>query len=111
MEAVENFQHMLTGAGVQCAGGLVGHDDGRAGGDGSGDGRPLLLSAGHLGGFVLGPVQQIDPLLSVLHQIPPLGAQNPLIEQGEFYVFPHIQGGNEVVALEDEANLFVADVG
>ena len=111
MEAVENFQHLPAGLGVQGAGGLVGHDDGGPGGDGPGDGHPLLLAAGHLRGDVSGPVGHIHPLQGLQGPVVPLAHAHPLVDQGELHVLPGVEGGDEVVALEDEADLLVADVG
>ena len=45
---------------VQAAGRLVGQDDGRPPDQGPGDGHPLALAAGQLGGAVTGPVGQAD---------------------------------------------------
>ena len=44
----ESLQHLPAGFGVQGAGGLVSHDNGRAGSNRPGDGHPLLLATGHL---------------------------------------------------------------
>ena len=41
----------------------------------------------------------------------PLRGVHPGIEQGELHVFQHVQLGDQVILLEDEAQHFVADLG
>ena len=60
VQPVEQGQHVVGRLSVQVPGGLVGHDDRRVGDDGPGDGHPLLLAAGKLGGPVIGPFGQVD---------------------------------------------------
>ena len=52
IELSQELEHLGAGLGVQGPGRLVGHQNRRAGGDGPGDGHPLLLAAGELGGAV-----------------------------------------------------------
>src|SRR5919199_1394131 len=52
VEPVEDVEYMGGGGGVEVAGRLVGQDDRWTGGDGPGDGHPLLLAAGELRGQV-----------------------------------------------------------
>ena len=61
MEGVQDLQHMPAGLGVQSAGGLIGHDDGGVGGDGPGDGHPLLLASGQ----VVGQILELAPSICV----------------------------------------------
>ena len=102
---------MLARFGVQSAGGLVGHDDGGMGGDGPGDGHPLLLTAGHFGGLVLPAVGHAYLFQGLHHDIPALQDRHTLIDQGQLHIFIGGEGGDQVIALEDEADLLVADVG
>ena len=46
----QQFHHRQAGGGVELAGRFVGEQQGRSVGEGPGDGAPLLLSAGELGG-------------------------------------------------------------
>src|SRR5699024_7364573 len=41
----------------------------------------------------------------------PLFRPDSLVDQGQLHVLQGVQGGDQVVALEDEADLHVADVG
>ena len=111
MKAVENFQYMPSGLGVQRAGRLVGHDNGRVGGDGPGDGYPLLLAAGHLAGLVGGAVKHGHPLQGRLAALVALIDADALVDKRQLHVLPGGEGGNEVVALKDKADLLIADVG
>src|SRR5699024_7485312 len=81
------------------------------GGDGPGDGHPLLLSAGHLRGIVVDPVAQPDPLQSLPCNAAALLGGNPLIDEGQLHVLQGVQGGDEVVALKNKADCNVADAG
>ena len=65
VELLEQGHHLDTSAGVQGAGGLVGHDDGRPVHHGPGYGHPLLLATGELGGhvvFTLGQTHRLQHL-------------------------------------------------
>ena len=61
VELLEDLQHVPTSLGVQRASGFVGHDNGRMGGDGPGDGHPLLLATGHLAGMMVSPAVHPHP--------------------------------------------------
>ena len=111
VQLFQKAQHLPTGAGVQCAGGLVSQDDRRAARQGPGDGHPLLLAAGELGGQVPALVRQPYPLERGHGSLLPLRGVHPGIEQGELHVFQHVQLGDQVILLEDEAQHFVADLG
>ena len=111
VEAVEDLQNVLAGLGVQGAGGLIGHDDGRMGGDGPGDGDSLLLASGHLGGPVAEAVGHAHPLQGGHDPLLPLEHADPLIDEGELHILIGGEGGDQVIALENEADLLVADVG
>ena len=102
---------MAAGLGVQGAGGLVGHDDGRVGADGPGDGHPLLLAARHLGGPVTRPVEHAHLVQGLLHPNVPLVDGHALVDEGQLHVFRGVEGGDQVVALEDEADLLVSEMG
>ena len=111
MEPVQDFQYVLAGPGIQGAGRFVGHDDRRVGGNGAGDGHPLLLAAGHLGRLVAGAVRQAHLLQRFLRPFRAQGGRHPLIDQGQLHVFPGVEGGDQVKPLKDEADLLVAHVG
>ena len=53
-------QHLVAGARVEVAGGLVGEEHGGPGDERAGDGHALLLAAGELGGLVRQAVAEPD---------------------------------------------------
>ena len=60
LSVVNQFQHLLAGAGIEVAGGFVGQDHERIVDQRAGDGHALLLAAGELVGPVVQAVAQPD---------------------------------------------------
>ena len=61
ISAIESFHHrqnFFGGDAVQIACRFIGHQNGRVGDDGAGNGHALLLAAGHFTGIVIHPVVQ-----------------------------------------------------
>ena len=89
--------------------GLVGQDYRRVVDQGPGDGHPLHLSAGHLVALVPQAVAQPHCLQCTDGLLAPLrGGVGGIVHQGQLHIL-HGRGlGQEVVALEDEAYLAVA---
>ena len=81
------------------------------GGDGPGDGHPLLLAAGHLTGPVVGTLRHAHLFQRLHGDVLPVPHGHPLIDQGQGDVLQGIQLLDQVIPLEDEADLPVADVG
>ncbi len=99
------------GAGVQCAGGLVGQDHRGVPRQGPGDGHPLLLAAGELAGQVLPLVRQAHPLQGLRWPARRRSsADDAGIQQGQLHILLHGQLGDQVILLEDEAQHLVADL-
>ena len=94
---------------VQIAGGLIGQKNGGLGGQGPGDGYPLLLASGELvgeiGEFLFQP-QSGDNLLHIglIH----LG---PIQLHGQDNVLPYTEHRHQIVGLEHEADLPAAEDG
>ena len=96
--------------GVQVGQGLVHTDDGRAGDQGPGDGHPLLLAAGQLGhglGQLL--IRQIHLFSNLAHLLVDLRLFDLLDLQAEGDVVVHRHGGEQGVALKDDADVAVLD--
>src|SRR4030065_2431777 len=72
VEAVEDAHNLGAVGGVQGAGELVGEDDGGPADDGAGDGDPLLLAAGELGGPVGNAGAEADVYQSLRSQLAPV---------------------------------------
>ena len=109
VELLEEFQHLKARFGVQRAGRLIRHDDGRVRRDGAGDSHALLLAAGHLRGLVLAAVGQADALERLDGQLVPVVDAEALIDQRQLDILLHGERLNEVILLEDESDLLVAD--
>ncbi|CAE7229328.1 bsn, partial [Symbiodinium necroappetens] len=95
---------------VEVSGRLVGDEDGGVGDDGAGDGDALLLAAGELAGEVVGAVRDTHPLQRTGDAIVALPARERVDEQGELDVLVGSEDGDEVVELEDVADVFGAPV-
>jgi hypothetical protein len=101
---------VLAVRGVEVAGGLVGHEDGRGEHEGASEGDALLFAAGELDGIVvaaLGEADAIEELLGALFGVAggagEFGGEEDVLFGGE--------GGDELVALENEPQLAAAEPG
>ena len=109
-EALEQRQHLGPRGRVEVPGRLVGEDQRRIGDERAGDGDALLLAARQLRGQVVDPV--FEPDLAQRRQRP-LVARGPRqagVGQRQLDVRERPRARNQVVALEDEADVTVADV-
>src|SRR5690242_4483874 len=100
-----------VGAGlrVEVAGRLVGEDHGRLADEGAGDGDPLLLPAGELGGAVGAPVLEPDRLDQLVH--PGLVGLPAGDRERQDQVLLGGEDRQQVEELEDEAELVAAQLG
>ena len=105
---LQKLHHLHAGLAVQRAGGLVGQEDVRVVDEGPGDGHPLHLPAGHLRRHLVQLVPQ-PHLFQRLHR-PAAALLLGHARQGErqLHVGQHALVGNQVVALEHEADGVVA---
>ena len=104
-ELVERFTRLL----VEIAGGLVGEQHRRARGQGAGDGDPLLLAAGEHCRPVVAPLAQTDLREQRLGPRPPLGGRQPSDPERHLGVLERRELRQEVVELEDEADVAVPE--
>ncbi len=107
----ENFHHFLRGFGVEGAGGFVGEDDFGVADECPGDSYPLLLSARHLVGQVVGPVLQPDPVEVFDGEVEAFFAIHFLVVEREGDVFGCIFKRKQIERLKDEAKEAVAVFG
>ena len=111
VQLLEEGQDLLARARVESPGGLVGEEERGTVGQGARDGHPLALAAGELGGqrvrLLLDPdlVEQLQGALAALL------APDPRVEQRQLHVAGDRGPGQQVVGLEDEAELLVPDPG
>ena len=108
-EPAQPVQDEGGGVQIEGAGGLVGEDDPGAAGHDAGDGHALALPSGELVGLEAGAVSEPDGVKG----LPGLGAVQgtPGQARGHGDVVGGTQGGNEVVLLEDEADVAGAEPG
>ncbi|KAG1451192.1 hypothetical protein G6F57_016230 [Rhizopus arrhizus] len=108
MQFAEDLHHFLAGLGVQCAGRLIGEDHRAAVHQCTRDGHALLLPAGQLAGQVLHAFAPAQPLQQRLGAGMAVGAGLAGIDGRHFHVAQRGQVGQQVVALEDEAEVLAA---
>ena len=101
----------LPGAGVEIAGRLVGEHQRRLAGERARDRHALHLAARELGRLVLHPVGEADLLEQLLDPLLALARARALEQQRHLDVLVGGDLRQQVEALEDEADLAVADVG
>ena len=93
---------------VQCAGGLVGQQDVGIVDEGAGDGHALHLAARHLGGALVELVPQAHLPQRLGGTAAALSARHARDGQGQFDVGEDGLVGDEIIALEHEADGVVA---
>ena len=107
-DLLQKVHDLLRRLGVESARGLVGEDDLGIVDDGAGDGDALHLSAGHLVGFLFELGAQPHALERVDGELPLFLVGDTGYGQREFDVLEHVQVGDKVVGLENEAYRTVA---
>ena len=105
---LQKLHHLQAGLAVQRAGGLVRQQDIRVVDEGAGDGHALHLAAGHLGGALVHLVTQAHLPQGFGGPAAALLARNAGNGQRQLYVGEDGLVGDEVVALEHEADGVVA---
>ena len=100
---------VVAGSGVQVSGRLVGQDNRGLAGKGSCDGHPLLLAAGELVGKAVKLLFQAEKLDYLQDEFP---VRPPAVQgDGKNDVFPYALDGNQIIILEDKADLLAAENG
>lgn len=105
VEFAEEFHDVVRGLFVEVAGGFVGNDEVGVHGDGAGNGNALLLSARELVGRVFGAVGKPDDGKCVFDLLAAFGFRERREHEREFDVLVGGEHGDEVVELEDEADV------
>ena len=106
---MQQLQHLPARPAVQVAGGLVRQDNGRLGGQGSGDSHPLLLPAGQLPGEVAQPLGQAQ---GFHHGVQILRIRAAAVQvQGQHDILPGGQFGYQVIKLKHKADAAAAQDG
>ena len=96
---------------VEVGGRLVGEDEIGSRNHGPRDGDTLLLAPGELVGSPIGHSLQTHLGEHLLHPSAALGRGHLLKQHDILDVFDHVENGDQVVGLEDEADMIAAEVG
>ena len=105
IQVLQQVQDGGGGGGVQGGGGLVAQQDLGVRGQGPGDGHPLLLSAGELGGIGVGLFRQPHQVQQLQGPLFGLGGGDAADLHGEADVFQAGPLHQQVEALEDHGDL------
>ncbi len=108
-EIEEQLADCSAGFGVEVAGGFVGEEEGGLVHEGTGDGDALALAAGEFGWEVGGAVGEADFLEEVLGAGDVVGGDFGGGEFGEEDILQRRELGEEVVVLENEADVLGAE--
>ena len=109
MDVAEEIHDRVAIFGVEVPGGLIGKENHGVADESACDGDALLLTAGELGGVMLGAVGHFDAFEGVLYFFLPFGGGHAAIGEGQFDVFINSEIADQVKGLEDEADFAVAD--
>ena len=110
-ERLEDGQHFEAGVRIEIAGGLVAQDELRRADQRPGDGHALLLAARELVRGVVLAIGEAHLGQGLAGPAAALGRRDRRIEQRELDVLHRAGAGEEVEALEDEADGSVANPG
>ena len=109
VQVLEHPQNFAAGVAVQSAGGFVGEDDRRVPGQRTGDGHALLLTTGKLIGLILELGAEAHPLEGSFRFRVALSGGDAGVDEGDFHVLEKGELRQQIVLLEDEAQLLVPD--
>src|SRR5260370_3407834 len=110
VELAEKFHDFETRFGVEVPGWFIGQQNRRVGHQRAGDGDALLLPARELVGEVAGSLQETDRFERGHGPLPPLLVVAG-VDQGHLDVVHRARSRNQVVGLEDKADLSIANPG
>ncbi|MNI63389.1 hypothetical protein D3C73_1187550 [compost metagenome] len=108
VDLLQQFHHSARHLRVQVAGRFVGQQQARAAGQGTGNRRALLLAAGEFVRVVLHARTQADLAQRLLDALAALAGAHLAVAQRHVHVVEQVEVRNQVEALEDEADLLVA---
>ncbi len=111
VHGAQQFHHVLAALAVERAGRFVGKDDASAIHQRAGDGNALLLAAGKLVRAVVEPVAQLQRIEQFGGARLAFGCGQARVDRRHFDIFLRRRGGDEIVALEDEAESAAAQRG
>jgi len=105
-EFLEEVDDIATGLAIEGGGRFVGEDEFRIGDECSGDGDALFLAAGNFRGEIVEPFAEADAGENFRGSAPYLvGGDFRMKLKHHFDIFPHREEREEIVLLEDEADV------
>src|SRR4249919_1761634 len=110
VDFLQQLHHPARHLRVEVAGGFVGEQQARRAGERTRDGGTLLLAAGEFGRVVLHARAQADARERIFDARLALGRAHAAITQRHVDVVEQVEVGDQVEALEDEADLLVAQL-
>ena len=111
VEFGEEVHNRFTVLRVEVTGWFVGKEHGGVSGERAGDGDPLLLTTGELGGQMLGAMAHADFFECFQHALFTLGGGHAAVGKRELDVLVNRKVADEIEGLENETDLAVADAG
>jgi len=109
VEPLEQVHDLFALGRVEVAGGLVRQDHLGVGDHRPGDAHQLLLTAGELGGEEVLLAHDLEAVQGVRHHGRPLLARDVLVGQRQLQILVHRQIVQQVIALEDEADVLLVE--
>ena len=109
IELAKHAEDVFRGRGIEVTGGLVGKKDLGLGDDGAGDGHALLLAAGELRRLVLQAFLQAEETDYHVETVRVKAV--PVDVLGESDIVAGVEGGEEIVFLEDKTDFVAAQEG
>ncbi len=111
VQILEEGHDRLAVARVEVARRLVGEQDAGLADQGAGDRHPLLLAPRELARKMARAVRHADLLQRLAHRLRPLRRLHAAVGERQLDVLVHREVADQVEALEDEADLAIADAG
>ena len=104
-ERLQQLEDLGCRLGIEIARRLVGHQQRRIHHQGAGDRHPLFLATGKLARKMVGPVGKVDQLQDVGNPLPAFRLRHRAVEQWQLDVLVSRQHWNQVIELEDVADI------
>ena len=112
VELLEESHDLDRCSAIEIAGGLVGQEQRWLGHECAGDGDTLLLTARELAWLMVGPFRQTDSRQRPRRECTCIEiSAGAIVEQRQLDVFESGSAREEIEALEDEAELLIAQIG
>ena len=111
IKIIENLHDFAGCYGVKVAGRFVGEKDVRIGNQGAGDGDTLQLSAGQFFRMMAETLAKAEFFGENFRLLQTDGLRHAAVNQWQRDVFNNVQVVEQIELLEDETDMFVAEIG